>query len=116
MPPEPSGASGGRGRGSTVEPMGLADGDVTRVVEATDMLAVVGGYTELEQHDRIWVGPCPFDQEADTRSFCVNPREGKYVCFGCQANGDVVNFVSAIEHLGDDDAVRWLAARAGITL
>ena len=95
--------------------MGVGDGDVTRVVAATDMLAVVGGYTHLEQHDRIWVGRCPFDGEA-TPSFCVNPREGKYVCFGCQINGDVVNFVSEIEHLDDDDAIRWLAARAGIVL
>ena len=96
--------------------MGLADGDVTRVVEATDLLAVVGGYTELQQHDRIWVGACPFDHQEGTESFCVNPREGRYVCFGCRASGDVVHFLSAIEHLDDDGAVRWLAARAGITL
>ncbi len=64
---------------------------------------------------RRWSGLCPFHTEK-TPSFSVNAEEGFYYCFGCQASGDAITFVRAMEHLDFVDAVRLLADRAGITL
>ena len=68
-----------------------------------------------QEGGRRWSGLCPFHAEK-TPSFSVNAEEGFYYCFGCQASGDAISFVRAMEHLDFVDAVRFLADRAGVTL
>jgi len=57
--------------------------------------------------------PCPFHQEK-TASFHVDDRKGFYYCFGCHAKGDALGFVRETENLGFMDAVKLLAAEAGM--
>lgn len=57
--------------------------------------------------------PCPFHQEK-TASFHVDDRKGFYYCFGCHAKGDAINFVRETENLGFMDAIKLLAAEAGM--
>ena len=109
---------GGRpavGLRGTVDPMGIPDEDVARVRAATDIVALIGEHAALKRQGRRWVGLCPFHGEK-TPSFSVNAEEGFYYCFGCQAKGDAISFVRAIEHLDFVDAVRRLADKAGITI
>ena len=75
----------------------------------------LGEHAALKRVGRRWVGLCPFHGEK-TPSFSVNAEEGFYYCFGCQAKGDAITFVRAIEHLDFVDAVRRLADKAGITI
>ena len=96
-------------------PMGIPDEDVARVRAATDIVALIGEHAALKRQGRRWVGLCPFHGEK-TPSFSVNAEEGFYYCFGCQAKGDAITFVRAIEHLDFVDAVRRLADKAGITI
>lgn len=58
-------------------------------------------------------GLCPFHDEK-TPSFHVDEAKGFYHCFGCKASGTAVNFVMAIENLTFMDAVRKVAAHAGM--
>ncbi|HUY66487.1 MAG TPA: DNA primase [Acidimicrobiales bacterium] len=95
--------------------MGIPDEDVARVRTATDIVALIGEHAALKRQGRRWVGLCPFHGEK-TPSFSVNADEGFYYCFGCQAKGDAITFVRAIEHLDFVDAVRRLADKAGITI
>ncbi len=95
--------------------MGIVDEDIARVREATDLVAVVTGYTQLRKVGQRWTGLCPFHSEKSP-SFSVNPTEGLYHCFGCKASGDSITFVREMEHLDFPGAVEWLAGRAGITL
>jgi DNA primase len=95
--------------------MGIPDEDVARVRTATDIVALIGEHAALKRQGRRWVGLCPFHGEK-TPSFSVNADEGFYYCFGCQAKGDAISFVRAIEHLDFVDAVRRLADKAGITI
>ena len=95
--------------------MGIPDEDVARVREATDIVLLVGEHAALKKQGRRWVGLCPFHSEK-TPSFSVNAEQGFYYCFGCQAKGDAISFVRAIEHLDFVDAVRQLADKAGITI
>ena len=95
--------------------MAIADEDVARVRAATDIVALIGEHAALRQQGRRWVGLCPFHAEK-TPSFSVNAEEGLYYCFGCQASGDAISFVRAVDHLDFADAVRSLAERAGVTI
>ena len=58
-------------------------------------------------------GLCPFHDEK-TPSFHVDETKGLYHCFGCKASGTAVNFIMQIENLPFMDAVRKVAAQAGM--
>jgi DNA primase len=62
----------------------------------------------------LWA-PCPFHEEK-TASFHVDDRKGFYYCFGCHAKGDAISFVRETENVDFMEAVRILAAEAGMQL
>ncbi|WP_265502344.1 DNA primase [Paracoccus beibuensis] len=62
-----------------------------------------------------WWAPCPFHQEKSA-SFHCDDQKGFYYCFGCQAKGDVVSFLRDHDGLEFMDAVKLLAAEAGLTM
>ena len=62
----------------------------------------------------LWA-PCPFHQEK-TASFHVDDRKGYYYCFGCHAKGDAITFVRETENVDFMEAVKILAAEAGMTV
>ncbi|HEX5587012.1 MAG TPA: DNA primase [Acidimicrobiia bacterium] len=95
--------------------MGIVDEDVARVRDATDLVALASEHLALKRVGKSYKGLCPFHAEK-TASFYVNPENGRYKCFGCDAGGDAISFVREVEHLDFVDAVERLAARAGITL
>jgi DNA primase len=95
--------------------VGIADDDIERVREATDLVAVVTEHVALRRSGTRWVGLCPFHAERSP-SFSVNGELGFYYCFGCQAKGDAITFVREVAHLDFVGAVEQLASRAGIEL
>ena len=95
--------------------MGILDEDVTRVRDATDLVALASEHLALKRVGSRMVGLCPFHAEKSP-SFSINPDLNLFHCFGCQASGDAITFVRDVEHLDFVDAVERLAARAGITL
>jgi DNA primase len=95
--------------------MGVVDDDIAAVKAATDLVAIVGQYTQGKQVGRRWVGLCPFHAEKSP-SFNVNREDGLFMCFGCQKSGDAITFVREIEHLDFVGAIEFLASRCGITL
>lgn len=76
---------------------------------------VIGGYVQLKRSGRMWKGLCPFHSEK-TPSFTVFPDTESYYCFGCQSGGDVITFIRNIEHLDYVEAVKFLAAKAGLDM
>ena len=95
--------------------MTIADEDVRRVKEATDIVAVVTEKVGLRRSSSRWVGLCPFHAEK-TPSFSVNPALGVYHCFGCGASGDAITFLRETQGLTFVEAVERLAPKAGIEL
>ncbi|MGO9558868.1 MAG: DNA primase [Acidimicrobiales bacterium] len=95
--------------------MGIPDEDVALVRSSTDIVALIGEYTPLKRVGRRYVGLCPFHAEK-SGSFSVNAEEGLYYCFGCQASGDAITFLRAIEGCTFVEAVERLAAKAGVTI
>jgi len=58
-------------------------------------------------------GLCPFHSEK-TPSFHVHVERGFYYCFGCQAKGDIFDFVMQTQGVAFGDALRLLGERAGV--
>ncbi len=76
---------------------------------------VVADYVPLTaKGGNLW-GLCPFHSEK-TPSFSVSPEKHIFHCFGCGKGGSVVRFVMEAENLTFVEAVRKLAARAGLEM
>ncbi|MFZ4109566.1 MAG: DNA primase [Polymorphobacter sp.] len=74
---------------------------------------VIARRVKLTRAGREWKGCCPFHNEK-TPSFTVNDDKGFYHCFGCGAHGDAIRFLTDHEGMGFVDAVKQLAAQAGM--
>ena len=79
----------------------------------SDIEQVIGGYVQLRRRGRNLTGLCPFHSEK-TPSFTVYPENQSFYCFGCGAGGDVISFIRRAENLDYMEAIRFLAARAGM--
>jgi DNA primase len=66
----------------------------------------------LRRSGTTWKGLCPFHGEK-TPSFHVYDK-GFFKCYGCGAGGDVIRFVELYDKVPFPEAVRQLAARAGL--
>lgn len=93
--------------------MRLDDSIKREVLARTDIAEYIGGIVTLRKRGNSLVGLCPFHAEK-TPSFHVHPDKGFFKCFGCDAHGDVINFLRRSENLTFPDALRVLAKRAGI--
>ena len=88
---------------------------IQEVVARNDITDVIGSYVQLRHRGRTHTGLCPFHSEK-TPSFVVYPETQSYYCFGCGAGGDVITFIRTMNNLGYVEAVKFLAARAGMPL
>ena len=77
--------------------------------------SLVSSYVNLKRRGKNCVGLCPFHNEK-TPSFTLYPENGSFYCFGCGTGGDVIRFVMLAENLDYVEAVRFLAARAGMSM
>ena len=83
------------------------------LIRRNDIIDVVRNYVQLKRRGRLYTGLCPFHNEK-TPSFFVYPENQSFYCFGCGTGGSVINFVMKIESLSYPEAVKMLAARAGM--
>ncbi|MBA3897690.1 MAG: DNA primase, partial [Sphingomonadaceae bacterium] len=81
----------------------------------TLLSALIGRTTKLQRAGREWKTCCPFHNEK-TPSFTVNDDKGFYHCFGCSAHGDAIRWLTEQRGLPFMDAVKELAAAAGMDL
>ncbi|MCX7780338.1 MAG: DNA primase [Negativicutes bacterium] len=88
---------------------------IDRLRSAADIVSIISDYVPLKKKGRNFWGCCPFHNEK-TPSFSVNPDKGFFYCFGCQAGGNVFNFIMRIENTGFSDAAKILAAKLNIPL
>lgn len=87
-----------------------------RVRAAHDLVATIEAEgLELRRVGSSLKGPCPFHEES-TPSLDVSPERQTFKCFGCGAQGDVVDWVQRRRGLGFREAVDELAGAAGIDL
>ncbi len=92
-----------------------SSGDVARVREAVDIIALIGEHVGLRPAGENFTGLCPFHEDSKP-SLTVSPAKQLYYCFGCGEGGNVFTFIMKMEGLSFGEALRKLAARAGIRL
>ncbi|HEX7260320.1 MAG TPA: DNA primase, partial [Luteolibacter sp.] len=88
---------------------------VEKVLEATDIVDLIGSYIQVKRAGSAFRANCPFHHEK-TPSFYVTPSTQRFHCFGCGKGGDAISFVRDFENLPFMDAVRKLASRAGVII
>jgi len=76
---------------------------------------VVGETVQLKKAGTTFKGLCPFHGEK-TPSFTVTPSRDSWKCFGCGLGGDVFSFVMQRDGLSFPDALKVLAAKAGVEI
>ena len=76
---------------------------------------MVGETVQLKKAGTTYKGLCPFHGEK-TPSFTVTPNRDSWKCFGCGLGGDVFSFVMQRDATSFPDALRTLAARAGVEI
>ena len=80
--------------------------DQIEAVKASHPLAdVVPKYTKRDKRTRKWL--CPIHNEK-SGSFNITPDGGGFICYGCGAKGDVIEFIRRVEGLSFVDAFEHL--------
>src|SRR5829696_8370740 len=79
----------------------------------TVLSAIIAPSVKLLRAGREWKACCPFHNEK-TPSFTINDDKGFYHCFGCGAHGDAIRFLTDNRGMQFMDAVKELAAKAGM--
>ena len=90
--------------------------DFEAIKATTDIVSVIAGYgVQFKKAGRDYVALCPFHTE-QTPSFHVTPEKGLFHCFGCEAKGNVIQFVALKEGMGEREAaVKLLGTVPGVT-
>jgi len=86
-----------------------------QVKEASDIVAVVGGYLTLHSAGPVFKALCPFHDDSRP-SMNVDPRWQNFRCWACGKKGDVFSFVMEMEKVDFLGAREVLARRANINL
>lgn len=85
-----------------------------QIRQRLDIAEVIGDVVALKPAGRGQLkGLCPFHGEK-TPSFHVHQDKGFFYCFGCQAKGDVFDFVMQSSGVGFAEALQELGLRAGV--
>lgn len=93
----------------------MAVGAVAEIKSRLAVADVVGETVALKKAGTTLKGLCPFHGEK-TPSFVVTPNRETWHCFGCGKHGDIFTFVMERDQVAFPEALKTLAARAGVEL
>ena len=80
-----------------------------------DIIDIISEYVQLKPAGTNHKALCPFHSEK-TPSFMVSKERQIFKCFGCNAGGDVFEFIMKIEGMEFKEALKLLADKAGVKL
>ncbi len=85
------------------------------MLDATDIVRLIGEYVTLRPAGREFKGLCPFHDDTNP-SMSVVPHKGIFHCFACGTGGDALRFIRLHQHVEFREALKFLAERAGIEI
>ena len=86
---------------------------IQELLHRIDVVDLIDAYVPLRKAGANYAACCPFHSEK-TPSFTVSPAKQFYHCFGCGAHGTAIGFLMEYSGLGFVEAVKELAAKAGM--
>ena len=95
--------------------MRYEDDVIEEVREKNDIVDIISQYVSLKKKGSSYFGLCPFHNEKSP-SFSVSREKQMYYCFGCGQGGNVYTFLMEYNRLSFVEALKELAARAGVEL
>ena len=88
---------------------------VDKIMDATNIVEVVGDFVNLRKAGVNYKGLCPFHDDK-TPSFMVSPAKQICKCFACGKGGTAINFLMEHEQITYVEALRWLARKYNIEI
>lgn len=88
---------------------------IDRIMQAADILEVIGDFVTLKKRGANYVGLSPFANEK-TPSFTVSPTKNIFKDFSSGKGGSVVTFLMEHEKYSYPEALRWLAQKYNIEI
>ena len=92
-----------------------SNNDRDRVLEATNLVDLIGSDIPLQPKGRDYVGRCPFHDDSKP-SMRVVPEKQIYWCFPCGTGGSAFDWMMNFHKLDFVEALKALAERAGVEL
>src|SRR5436190_3747332 len=92
-----------------------AAGIAAEIKNKLSVADVVGETVQLRKAGTTFKGLCPFHGEK-TPSFVVTPARESWKCFGCGLGGDIFSFVMQRDGVSFPEALKTLAAKAGVEI
>jgi DNA primase len=89
--------------------------NVEQIKAKLDIVEVIRDYIAVKQAGTNFKAVCPFHNEKSP-SLVISPAKQIWHCFGCGKGGDIFSFVMEKEGLDFPEALKSLAARAGVVL
>jgi len=86
---------------------------IDRIMEAIDIVEVIGEFVQLKKRGANYVGLSPFANER-TPSFTVSPAKGIFKDFSSGKGGSAVTFLMELEKFTYPEALKWLANKYSI--
>ena len=88
---------------------------VDKIMDAVNIVDVVGEFVSLRKAGVNYKGLCPFHDDK-TPSFMVSPARQICKCFACGEGGNAINFLMKHEQITYPEALRWLAKKYNIEI
>ena len=101
-----------------VADLAFSDRTIEEIKGRLSIVDVVSSYTQvIRRSGGYWIR-CPFHGNGSERtpSCKLDDKNSRFYCFGCHEHGSMFDFVMKMERLSFPEAVRELAAKAGVQI
>lgn len=89
---------------------------LNEIKDKVDIVDYIGQFTKLSKKGNLHQGKCVLHNDKDTPSLTVYDDTQSFYCFGCKAGGGVLDFVKDYYNYDFNEALEFLAEKAGIQL